>query len=242
MAQDSPGAEDRRMHSPPVFIQMSRRTVLVVAAEAPVRGSVTAALGRLSYEVLTADAFVEGRRLLVDRQPDVLVTSVRLREHNGIHLAIVSRIASALTKTIVIGYGDPVLQGEARQVGAVYLIDPTADEIAAAVETAVHRRERRWPRARANISALAANQAVRLVDLSYGGFRIELAPGSALPADAGFDLTVGGVRVTALPVWMKAQSAGESIWCGATVDGHEDRNMAWRNLVDGALGRDQPVA
>ena len=173
--------------------------------------------------------------MLVDRRPDVLVTTLRLQEYNGIHLAITSRLRSALTKTIVIGYGDPVLAAEAREAGAIYLTDPGPDDILAAVDNAAHRPERKWPRARANIVARAAQHTVRLVDLSYGGFRMELAPGAALPSSDGFDLTVGALRVPASTVWVKQDGHDERVWCGATVAVNGEADLAWRALVDGVL-------
>jgi DNA-binding response OmpR family regulator len=216
---------------------MTLRTVLVVTADASLRTSLASALGARGFKVLMADTFGEGRKLLIDWQPDVLVTSVRLHEHNGLHLAIVSRLSSVLTKTIVIGYADTVLQAEARQAGALYLAHPDVDELIAAVENAIQRRERRWPRARANITARAADQIVQLVDLSYGGFRIELGPGTALPSAERFDLMVGDLRVAALPVWMKQQTATERVWCGATVAENGETHLAWREFVDNALSQ-----
>jgi len=216
---------------------MTPRTVLIVAAEAALRDSVIAALGTQGYSVSGAATFTEGRRLLVELQPEVLVTTVRLHEYNGVHLAIVSRASSVLTKTIVIGYGDPVLEAEARQAGAVYLVEPEIDDVVAAVDNAIHRRERKWPRVRANIAARAADHSVRLVDLSYGGFRMEIASGTELATVEGFDLMIGSVRVSALPVWMKEQGGNERLWCGATVAGDDESNPAWREIVDDALGR-----
>jgi DNA-binding response OmpR family regulator len=215
---------------------MTRRTVLVVTADAVLRASVVAALGSHGYNVLTAGTYGEGRKLLVDWQPDVLVTSVRLREHNGLQLAIVSRSSSVLTKTIVIGYADRVLEADAREVGALYLTNPGIDDLLAAVDSAIHRRERKWPRARANIVARAADHSVRLVDVSYGGFRMELAPGTDLPSADAFDLEIGSLRVSALPVWMKQQTGNERVWCGATVAANDESNLAWREFVDDAVG------
>jgi len=216
---------------------MSRALVLVVMAEAAGRASVASALSAEGYEILTASTFPEGRTLLLERRPDVLVTGLRLQEHNGIHLAIVSRARSPQTKTIVIGYGDPVLQAEAGQAGARYLTDPGTPELVAAVDGLLHRPERRWPRARANMPARAADQLVRLLDLSYGGFRIELTPGTALPKTNEFDLFVGDLRVSALPVWTKQQNGAERVQCGAIVAGNGESNGAWRQLVDGVLMR-----
>lgn len=215
---------------------MSGRTVLIVLTEVPVRTSVAAALSAQGYEVLTATTFEEGRRLLLERQPEVLVTALRLREHNGIHLAVVSRLRSANTRTIVLGYGDPVLEAEAGQAGAVYLTDADTEDVLAAVDHALHRRERRWPRARANLTALAADQTVRLLDLSYGGFRMEMPPGALSQAEE-FDLKVGGLSISASCVWMKQQTPTDRVWCGAAISGEGQVNIAWRDLVDDALGR-----
>jgi ActR/RegA family two-component response regulator len=214
---------------------MTLRTVLVVTTDASLRASLVSALGARGFKVLTAETFAEGRKLLIDWQPHVLVTSIRLREHNGLHLAIVSRQTSVLTKTIVIGYADPVLQAEARQAGALYLSDPTADTVVAAVENAIQRRERRWPRSRTNITARAADQIVQLVDVSYGGFRMELPAGAALSSSERFDLMVGSLQIAALPVWMKEQSINERLWCGATVADDGEINLAWRAFVDDTL-------
>jgi DNA-binding response OmpR family regulator len=215
---------------------MPERTVLVVTPEALLRDPVAASLASKGYKVLTATAFPEARRLLIDWQPDVLVTAVRLREHNGLHLAVVARSSSVLTKAIVLGYADPVLQAEAHQVGAVYLVDPSADEIIATVESALHRRERRWPRARANIVAKAADETVRLLDVSYGGFRMELPSSAALARAEGFDLMVRDLRIPALPVWMKRTPDEEHLLCGAALAADHQQMEAWRAFVDATVG------
>lgn len=209
----------------------------MVTANAPLRAAVASALDAHGYKVLTAGTYAEGRRLLIDWQPDVLVTTIRLQEHNGLHLTIVSRLSSVLTKTIVIGYADPVLEAEARTQGAVYLTDPDMASVLSAVSGAIERRERRWSRAPADITARVADEAVRVVDLSYGGFRLELQAGTKLSSTEGFDLMVGDLQVPALPVWMKPHMTGERVWCGATVAGNGDSNLAWRHFVDGNLGQ-----
>jgi DNA-binding response OmpR family regulator len=215
---------------------MPERTVLVVTPDALSRDPVAAGLAGRGFRVLTAAAFAEARRLLIDWQPDVLVTAVRLREHNGLHLAVVSRSSSVLTKSVIIGYADPVLQAEAHQIGAVYLVEPSAEDVIATVETVLRRRERRWPRGRANIVAKAADETGRLLDVSYGGFRIELPSTATLSGSGGFDLTVRDLRIPALPVWMKRVSDEDRLWCGAAVAADEAQAQAWRAFVDEAVG------
>jgi DNA-binding response OmpR family regulator len=209
----------------------------VVSADRSLCDSVSSALSARGFKVLTAETFTEGRKLLIDWQPDVLVTSVRLREHNGLHLAVITRLSSVMTKTIVLGYADPVLQAEARNAEAHYLTDPTADQVVTAVEGAIQRRERKWPRARTNITARAADEIVQLVDLSYGGFRMELPADTALSRSEQFDLMVGSLRIAALPVWMKQQAVSARVWCGATVADDGDSSLAWREFVDNTVSQ-----
>jgi hypothetical protein len=88
--------------------------------------------------------------------------------------------------------------------------------------------------ARANLTAVAADQTVRVLDVSYGGFRIEFSPGAAPPASHGFDLRVGDLSVYASAVWMK-QEANERLSCGAAISSELQKSDAWRELVDEAL-------
>jgi hypothetical protein len=75
-----------------------------------------------------------------------------------------------------------------------------------------------------------------LLDISYGGFRLELGSGSvALPAVLDVELPDIGVSVKAERVWSRRTDPDPSeAWlCGAalaTID--RDSTQRWRGLVD----------
>jgi hypothetical protein len=125
--------------------------------------------------------------------------------------------------------------------GAVYVVTTDPERIAAAAQEAIiaKRPQRRWARKRLQnrLTGELSGFAVRLVDVSYGGFRMELPAGAALSARERFELMVGSLRVAALPVWMKQQSINERLWCGATVSENGESNLAWREFVDNALNQ-----
>jgi hypothetical protein len=55
----------------------------------------------------------------VDLEPDLLITELKLGEHNGLHLALRARAKSV--PAVVIGEPDPVLERDAFQLGAMFL-------------------------------------------------------------------------------------------------------------------------
>jgi hypothetical protein len=97
---------------------------------------------------------------------------------------------------------------------------------------------RRWPRnAPENVlHANAASQTVRIVDMSYGGVRLEAAEGVVFPP--AFDLVCAEMNATvrAKSVWTRQASRGWT-WCGAEIcDNDPETLSSWRLLVDSAYG------
>jgi hypothetical protein len=81
-----------------------------------------------------------------------------------------------------------------------------------------------------------ARRQARVVDLSYGGVRLELPPSGSIPAK--FHMAIPGfeVIVRARPVWSH-YTAGGSISCGAEVAEANPAILAkWRALVDSVSG------
>ena len=75
----------------------------------------------------------------------------------------------------------------------------------------------------------------KVVDLSYGGLRLEMAepvePRSTAPRE--INLPDAGLAVHARAVWTRPLEAGGKWWCGVEVN--EDDPMvvdAWRRFVD----------
>jgi transcriptional regulator with GAF, ATPase, and Fis domain len=95
--------------------------------------------------------------------------------------------------------------------------------------------ERRWPRKHlesdipAHVDALAA----RMLDVSYGGFKLALPEGEIVPAQ--FDLTLPLARMTvkAQRVWMYRAPTTNQLWCGGQLrGGSASADPHWRAFVD----------
>ena len=77
------------------------------------------------YEVTPIGGFMEAKRLLDQEVPDLLIVDIRLGDYNGLHLVVRQHLAHPNCRIIVTtGFPDPVLEGEARGYGAVYVEKP----------------------------------------------------------------------------------------------------------------------
>ncbi len=81
-------------------------------------------LERGGHVVLVASTFEEGRRVLREDSPDLLIADVRLGAFNGLQLVATDR--GRIPSIIVSGFDDAVLQAEAAGFGAEYLVKPVA--------------------------------------------------------------------------------------------------------------------
>jgi hypothetical protein len=93
---------------------------------------------------------------------------------------------------------------------------------------------RRWPRKNAQLPALVSDSSVEVVELSYGGLRLE---GPVPPAGVGTPVTVTfptlGVSVTAVARWTKPTQTDAVSLCGAEIaDPGGDATALWRGVVD----------
>jgi CheY-like chemotaxis protein len=95
--------------------------------------SVSAA-SSLGFRVTVADSFQEAlERLRVP--PALLIAHIRLGEYNGLHLVLRGKAARRdLAAIVTSGVADQVLQTEAEQLGATFVLKPTtAQEFNAAI-------------------------------------------------------------------------------------------------------------
>lgn len=81
-------------------------------------------LERGGYEVMLASTFEEGRRMLREETPDLLIADVRLGAFNGLQLIATGK--AGVPSIVVSGFDDAVLQAEARAFGADYLVKPVS--------------------------------------------------------------------------------------------------------------------
>jgi hypothetical protein len=198
------------------------------------------AIAEGSFCVVGVDSYEVGRALLTRMAPDILVASVRLGRHNGLHLSLLASLNQRVKATIVVGDGDPVLQNEAARLGARYLVTPCSRaDLQGVVERLMAGAwsPRVWPRVPVDpgMRAEAGNISARLTDVSYGGFRLELASSEALARPFVLTLAHAGVASAARPIW--SRSVGRRVECGAELRGAEGPGLErWRALVDQKRG------
>jgi hypothetical protein len=186
------------------------------------------------------DSYEVGRALLARMAPDILVASVRLGRHNGLHLSLLASLERGMKATIVVGEADPVLQSEATRMGARYLVTPYSR---GDLQHVIGRlaggawSPRAWPRIALahGMRGEAGNIAARITDVSYGGFRLELPADESLSRPFVLTLAHAGVAIAARPVWSRSGPRGFE--CGAALPGTDSPALErWRALVDQKRG------
>jgi CheY-like chemotaxis protein len=198
-------------------------------------------LRKLDFAVESVSSFEAARHKLPILDPDVLISDVRLGEFNGLHLVIVGRARRPTMVAIVLGAPDPVLAREAERHGATYLAEPVTEAELVAQVTMLLReagRQRRWPRKHVadTVDVEVGVSAAHLIDLSYGGFRLEFVGSDAYIPDPGSafraHVRAFGVSVDADLVWSERASPGRFV-CGAAL-ANPDPLVAvrWRQVVD----------
>jgi CheY-like chemotaxis protein len=219
----------------------ARQKVLIVDDDDASRVGLQHLLSDAGYDTETASTFHDGLHLLRTTSPDLLVTDLRLGEYNGLQL-----VASAGGETpaiLVTGYPDPVLEADAHQLGAEYVVKPVSptdllqliSRKLAGVST--FSPARRWERKAVTreVGARIDDSRARLIDVSYGGvrFALERGPEQPLPASFDIDLPEYGVSVHAELVWVR-RTGDQNYECGATLTVKEQPATAgaWRNIVD----------
>ena len=115
----------------------TRRTVLVVYADATDRAQTVDLLEASGYDVIAAANFEEAKQLLASEDPDLLITDLRLGSYNGLHLVLRSRTDHpAMAALVTSRFPDPVLEAEAAREHARFILRPIADhELLEAITT-----------------------------------------------------------------------------------------------------------
>ena len=190
------------------------------------------------YSTIAASSFSEIRELLSVYQPEALVSTVRLGDYNGVHLAIVTRMKHGPVPTILLGEADHVLEQEAARAGAHYLRLPVSvaelvDAIRQRVEQA--RPLRRYVRHQPAepIPVVAGGIAGRVVDFSELGIGVAVSPINATTVADDVEVSVAlcGMTLTGKRIWHRA--TGDELRCGIALDlPTSDDTFRWRVAID----------
>jgi DNA-binding response OmpR family regulator len=222
-------------------------SVLVVDVDRNALDEAATALADAGYLVTQATTFAEARQRLVLAKPDLLVTAVRLAGFNGLHLVVTTQALLPDTVAVVThAVLDPALQADAALHNAIYMVQPVdwsflLDVVGSALAARASRprgsRPRRWTRKTpaAHVEAALGPMPGSIVDLSYGGVRLQTSGRLSGAADAAqtLALTDVGISVRARPVWTQGVGPDGPWLCGVEVQEPDPAaNRAWRTFVD----------
>lgn len=213
--------------------------ILVLDDDEVALSGVVELLRDAGHHVTGAATYDAAKRLLSVSSFDLLVSDVRLRSFNGLNLVMQARNDHPdMAVIIMTGYDDPLIDLEAHRYHAPLVKKPLRPaQFLQQVEASLQavRRERRWPRKRVvgGFRVTVAGRPAAVVDVSYGGLRLEMPDG---PPPAGrFDVEIAGIglHLEAEPVWTDTFSRPRGSICGAALA--EDQSPSartWRVIVD----------
>ena len=191
------------------------------------------------YHVTGATTYEAAQHLLAAQSYDLFITDVRLRGYNGLNLVMKSRTECPDMAVIIIsGYEEPLMQLEASRYQAVLVGKPLSPSVflqTVAESLSGVRRERRWPRKRVvgGFRVTAAGKPAAVVDVSYGGLRLEVPKGTELTDSFPVELAGIGLQFDVQAVWSCPSDNSNYTLCGAAIETNQSAAAnTWRAIVD----------
>ena len=213
--------------------------ILVLDDDPNTLSGVVEMLRDADYEVTGAPTYDAARRLLGIAEYDLFITDVRLRGFNGLNLVRQGvREWPDMGVIIMTGFDESMMEIEAGRYGATFLRKPiSAGSLLSTVSGCLARvrRQRRWARKRVEggFRVVANGRPAAVVDVSYGGLRLELPPCDEVPESFEVEVAGIGLNLPVARVWIKPSTDGETVVCGAALaaDG-TPAARTWRAIVD----------
>ena len=191
------------------------------------------------YHVTGATTYEAAQHLLAAQSYDLFITDVRLRGYNGLNLVMKSRTDCPDMAVIIIsGYEEPLMELEASRYQAVFVGKPLSPSVflqTVAESLSGVRRERRWPRKRVvgGFRVTAAGKPAAVVDVSYGGLRLQVPKGTELTNSFPVELAGIGLQFDVQAVWSCPSDNSNYTLCGAAIETNQSAAAnTWRANVD----------
>ena len=212
--------------------------VLVLDDDPHTLDGIAELLGSAGYQVSAVATYQEAKQHLADAEFDLLVTDVRLRGFNGLHLIMQCRRESPdIALMIMSGDDESLLEIEAGRYNAHFVRKPLKpahflEDVSKAVGRV--RRRRRWPRKQVagGFRVIAAGRPAAVTEIGYGGLRLEIPDADSVPTS--FDVEVAGIglHLEVHPVW-SSSSTNNALICGAALTSDSTpAARTWRTIVD----------
>jgi CheY-like chemotaxis protein len=192
-----------------------------------------------NHDVTASSSYEEAKTLLSVGTWDLFITDVRLRSFNGLHLVMkVRSLSPDMAIIIMTGYDDAMMEFEARRYNASFIRKPVKPaEFLDLVSRCLGgvRRQRRWPRKQVagGFRVTAAGRPAAVLDVCYGGLRLEVPGADALPSSFAVELSGIGLNLEVQPVWSFAAAERGAVVCGAALASETTpAARTWRTIVD----------
>jgi DNA-binding response OmpR family regulator len=220
---------------------MHRRSyhILVVDDEPTAQHQTMKLLQRRDYRISTAWTLENAYRRVTEQPIDLVVAGTKIGSLNGLQFIVSCRTRRPeLAGILIAAQREHVPEMEAWRHGITPVIQPLESEhflMLVAEKLAAIRRRQRWPRKRVttDISVDVAGAPGRLLDVSYGGLRFEVAGEHYdLRSQVQVDIPLAALRVNAELVWSARGHDGSTCLCGVSILGDQHPVPVWRDFVD----------
>lgn len=217
--------------------------VLIVEDNDATRTGLCELLKRAGYDARATRSYEEAIRVMREDTPDLLITDVRLGPYNGLQLLVTS--PRRVPTIVMTGFPDPVLEADALHLGAKFTLKPVApaallslieDQLSARPHQELSGPTRRWARKQVTgeLTARVEDITARIIDVSYGGMRLQLMPEVERPLPPSFHVVLpqSDVNVQVDLVWSSRSSEGVWMFGAALSEASQAATHAWQGLVD----------
>jgi CheY-like chemotaxis protein len=213
--------------------------VLVLDDDLHALDGITELLSGAGYDVTPASNYQAAKELMGTTTYDLLISDVRLRSYNGIHLVMQCRREyPEMGLMIMTGYETPMVELEAGRYNAQFVRKPIKpaeflDSVARLL--AAVRRQRRWPRkpVAGGFRVTAAGLPAAVLEVGYGGLRLEIPATASMPPLFYVEVASIDLRLEVQPVWSFQTPGGDALVCGAALASDETAAAhTWRTIVD----------
>jgi DNA-binding NtrC family response regulator len=212
---------------------------VLVAEDHPLtRHEIISVLQLRDYSVLSVASPIEVAQTLKRWPVDLLITGTRMGSWYGLQVVLTGRATQPELGAIIVS--DGASQDEQIDAGrhhvAVVRRPILPDEFLALVaeRLAAIQHRQRWPRkpVTSDVGVSISGQQGRMLDVSYGGCRLEVPGSHVLSAAMRLSVSAPRIDLEAALIWSALAADGASCIAGLSVEQDPEPLGSWRKFVD----------